>query len=311
MFNFFLFFFASLTYPNAIKILNKEGLTNLEIARLENNYDEESHIENLIYAEFGDNIPLYIVIPTYNNIEYYQKNLESILNQNYTNFKVIIIDDNSIDNTGLKIEEFIKNKKIEKKITLIKNKKRKLLLKNLIHAIKGYCPKKSIVISLDGDDWLYGNTVFDEIITAYTEEKIWLTYGDPLFLAENKRCSEVLKKNWGKDLPDKFYEHGYMRKNKIWCFHHLRSFWAWLFLAIKEDDLKDKNGEFYATAQDVAWFMPLIEMAGPKRVKCFHSIQCVYNNCTNYNAIKLEKELINDVFNEVMQKKPYLQLNLK
>lgn len=311
MFNFLIFFFAPLICCNVIKILNETGLTNLEMARLENNYDEENKIENLIYQEFGDTIPLYIVIPTFNNIEYYQKNLESILNQNYTNYQVIIIDDNSTDNTGLKIEEFIKNKKIENKFTLIKNNQRKLLLKNLIHAIKGYCPKKSIIISLDGDDWLYGNNVFDEIINAYSQEKIWLTYGDPLFLAENKRCSEVLKKNWGKDLPDKFYEHGYMRKNKIWCFHHLRSFWAWLFLSINEADFKDKNGEFYVTAQDVAWFMPLIEMAGPKRVKCFHSIQSVYNNCTNYNAIKLEKELIDKVFHEVMQKKPYLQLNLK
>lgn len=311
MFNFLILIFALTICCNVIKVLNEDGLTNLELARLKKNYDEEKKIESLIYQEFGNHIPLYLVIPTFNNIEYYQKNLESILNQNYTNYKVIIIDDNSEDQTGLKIEEFIKNKKIENKFTLIKNNQRKLLLKNLIHAIKGYCPKKSIIVSLDGDDWLYGNNVFDEIITAYREEKIWLTYGDPLFLAENKRCSEVLKRNWGKDLPDKFYEHGYMRKNKIWCFHHLRSFWAWLFLNIKEDDLKNKNGEFYAAAQDVAWFMPLIEMAGSKKVKFFHSIQCVYNNCSNYNTIKHEKELIDKVFHEVMKKKPYHKISFK
>ena len=186
-----------------------------------------------------------------------------------------------------------------------------MLLKNFIHAIKGYCPKKSIVISLDGDDWLYGKNVLDEIIEAYTKEKIWLTYGNPLFLTENKPCSEVLGSHWGQNLPNKFFKYGYMRQNKIWCFHHLRSFWAWLFLKINEDDFKDKNGKFYTAAQDVAWFMPLIEMAGPKRVKCFNSVHSVYNNFSNYNVIKVfGEDMISQVFEDVMQKKPYEILSL-
>jgi glycosyltransferase involved in cell wall biosynthesis len=310
MLNIILLFLTSLIYADPIRIINNEGLTNLELARLKNDYEEEAKIEDLIYKEFGNSIPLYILIPTFNNIEYYQKNLESIVSQNYQKYKVIIIDDNSTDGTGLKIEEFIKSRNIQDRFILIKNNERKLLLKNFIHAIKGYCPKKSIVISLDGDDWLYGNNVLDEIIEAYTKEKIWLTYGNPLFLTENKICSEVLGSYWGKNLPNEFYEHGYMRKNKIWFFHHLRSFWAWLFLKINEDDFKDKNGEFYTAAPDVAWFMPMIEMSGPDRVKCFNSEQSVYNNSTNYNEIKIFKvDMIVQIFDDIMQKKPYEILN--
>lgn len=43
-----------------------------------------------------------IVIPTYNNMKdgRWQKNIESILRQDYTNYKAIVIDDASDDGTG-------------------------------------------------------------------------------------------------------------------------------------------------------------------------------------------------------------------
>lgn len=44
-------------------------------------------------------LPFCIVVPTYNNAQNfrYEYNLYSIFNQDYTNFKVVIIDDASID----------------------------------------------------------------------------------------------------------------------------------------------------------------------------------------------------------------------
>ncbi len=46
-----------------------------------------------------------VVIPTYNAISYLPKTLESVLNQTFTDFEVIIIDDGSSDNT----QEWISN----------------------------------------------------------------------------------------------------------------------------------------------------------------------------------------------------------
>lgn len=43
---------------------------------------------------------IYIVIPTFNRVEFCVKCIESILKQPYKNFKIIVIDDNSPDNTG-------------------------------------------------------------------------------------------------------------------------------------------------------------------------------------------------------------------
>lgn len=46
--------------------------------------------------------PVCIVVPTYNNMKdrRYQKNIDSILMQQYENYRVIVIDDASDDGTG-------------------------------------------------------------------------------------------------------------------------------------------------------------------------------------------------------------------
>ena len=38
-----------------------------------------------------------IVLPVYNNSEYFKEAIDSILNQTYTNFKLIIVNDGSTD----------------------------------------------------------------------------------------------------------------------------------------------------------------------------------------------------------------------
>ena len=41
-----------------------------------------------------------IIIPVYNAEKYIIRCLESVFNQTYTNFEVLLIDDGSIDNSG-------------------------------------------------------------------------------------------------------------------------------------------------------------------------------------------------------------------
>ena len=51
-----------------------------------------------------------VVIPTYNNDDTIILTLESISQQNFKNYEVIIINDGSIDNSKEKIDEYIKDK---------------------------------------------------------------------------------------------------------------------------------------------------------------------------------------------------------
>ncbi len=61
-----------------------------------------------------------IIIPTYNSSKFIYRTVESVLNQTYDNFELIIIDDASSDNTVSIIKEFIKK---DKRIRLIERDK--------------------------------------------------------------------------------------------------------------------------------------------------------------------------------------------
>ncbi len=89
------------------------------------------------------------LISAYNEEERIRKCLDSVINQNYPNIEIIIIDDGSIDNTVKVIENYIsENSNIE--INLIKNEENIGLTESLNKGIE-YCSGKYIA-RLDADD---------------------------------------------------------------------------------------------------------------------------------------------------------------
>ena len=55
------------------------------------------------------NIQFVFIIPSYNNEKWIEKNVMSVLNQTYENWKMIYINDNSTDKTGEKFLELTKD----------------------------------------------------------------------------------------------------------------------------------------------------------------------------------------------------------
>ena len=55
-----------------------------------------------------------IIIPNYNHAPYLTERIESVLNQTYQNFEVIILDDCSTDNSREIIEKYANNPKVVK-----------------------------------------------------------------------------------------------------------------------------------------------------------------------------------------------------
>ena len=54
-----------------------------------------------------------IVMPSYNTAEYIAESIDSVLNQSYTNWELIIVDDASTDNTDFVVEPYLKDKRIK------------------------------------------------------------------------------------------------------------------------------------------------------------------------------------------------------
>ena len=48
-----------------------------------------------------------VIVPSYNHVQYIHEALDSVSNQTYRDFEIIVIDDGSTDNTKEIIKEYI------------------------------------------------------------------------------------------------------------------------------------------------------------------------------------------------------------
>lgn len=114
---------------------------------------------------------LSIIVPVYNNKEWLPKCFDSILNQTYSNYEVIIVDDISTDNGIVVLEEYqkkFKDKGIECKIFINKTKRLNGGTRNvgIAEATGDY------VLCIDCDDTFIDNKVFEDIANKLNGEDI-------------------------------------------------------------------------------------------------------------------------------------------
>lgn len=108
---------------------------------------------------------LSIVIPNFNNEKWLSKCLQSITNQTFQDFEIIFVDDMSTDNS---VEEA--RKYLREQDTLIVNEcKRYNGGTRNVGILKA---KGEYIFCIDSDDWLYNNTVFEEINKALVGQDI-------------------------------------------------------------------------------------------------------------------------------------------
>lgn len=225
-------------------------------------------------------IPIVVVIPSYNNKQWYQSNLGSVFNQKYENYRVIYIDDASPDGTGELVREYIKELGQEHRVTLIQNQERVGTLANLYAAIS-QCEPHEVVAQLDGDDWFYHYRVLQKLNEVYSDPEVWVTYGQFIYFP----CGSD---GWAAQVPESVIETNGFR-DYSWVTTALRTFYAGLFHKIKKEDLL-YEGTFFQMSSDLAYMWPVVEMAG------YHSrfipdVLYVYNFQTPTNDQKVDRSL--------------------
>ncbi|MEX0940369.1 MAG: glycosyltransferase family 2 protein [Candidatus Babeliales bacterium] len=243
--------------------------------------------------------PIVVVIPSYNNKDWYKRNLSSLLSQNYTNFCVIYINDCSSDDTGSLVQEFLAAHDKNKRVQLIKNKARRGALANHWMAIQ-LIPDNAIVVHLDGDDWFAHENVLKRINQEYQDPNVWMTYGQYIVHPSKQpgHCRS-LQPNIGAENK--------WRDSLLLHYSHLRTFYAWLFKRIKLDDLLIKNN-FFPVACDNAFMLPMLEMAG-SHVRFIPDILYVYNQETSLNDYKNHLNVQLNIAQYIHKKPRYMPLN--
>lgn len=212
------------------------------------------------------------IVTSFNNKNngVYQKNLDSIFSQTYQHYRVIYVDDASTDGNYEAVQQYIAEHHVENKVTLLHTTQRVGTHKNIWDAAHT-CDPHEIIVIVDGDDWLYDETVLDYLNQIYQDPGIWITYGQFMYWPSNKR-------GYVEEIPEYVIDHNSFRQYK-WIVSHLRTFYAGLYQKIHYKDMLMKDGTFIKRAGDVAIMLPMLEMAG-QHSAFINKILYVYNGYT-------------------------------
>ena len=235
-----------------------------------------------------------IVIPSYNNKDWYQKNLGSIFSQEYDNYRVIYIADGSSDGTAQLVEDYLEKSQQKERVTLIKNSERKGPLACMCQAIFS-CDKDEIVVDLDGNDWLAHEKVLSKLNIIYTDPEVWMTYGQFIYFPS-------FKKGIASKVPSEIIDRNAFRSYGG-GITHLKTFYAGLFQEIKKEDFL-YEGTFIQKAHDLVYSIPISEMAG-SHIRFIPDALYIYNYSYPFNKNKDSTPLEGEMDRYIRRKEKY------
>lgn len=154
-------------------------------------YLDKFNLQKVLEKPQKKDVKFSIIVPNYNNGEWINKTIESVINQTYQNWELYIIDDMSTDNSVKTIKEY-KDKRItliENEIKLYNGGSRNIgILRAKKSNIDGY------LLFIDSDDWLANDRVLENL-NAFIDDEDLITldyqyYKDDKIQEAKKQCSK-------------------------------------------------------------------------------------------------------------------------
>jgi hypothetical protein len=152
-----------------------------------------------------------------------------------------------------------------------------------------------LLIEVDGDDWLPDANVFKRINEVYKDENVWIANGS--FRYSNGQQGFSSKQAINSSL-----------RSSRFTASHIRTWRAFLWRAIKEEDLRDENGDYWQWSGDLCFMFPMLEMATEEHYTFMPEINYVYNAENPINEHKVDMSMVNDHANRIRSKQPYTKL---
>lgn len=210
----------------------------------------------------GDNtkIDFLIVVSGYNCAKYVEGCLNSIKSQTYKNYRVVIIDDASTDETS---NEIIKHG--HKDWIYFQSHSNMGTIRARDQAIKMIGFGFDVIVWLDLDDQLMSHAL-ETLANVYQDQNILMTYGNYVTDKGEQPFNDV-------SIPDEIHDSNSYRKHKF-MFMHLRSFKRELYFALSDSDIYDANCPIY---NDANMLFCMMEMSGKNRMIGINEPLYIYN----------------------------------
>jgi glycosyltransferase involved in cell wall biosynthesis len=233
-----------------------------------------------------------IILTTFYNAEnYIERCIASVLGQTFKNFKCYLIDDVSTDSSYELSKKLINN---DERFVLIKNTEKKYKTHNYVSILNENLEigDNEVIVELDGDDWLSNSNVLKLINEIYLDENIWITNGSFKYASGGMGFSSE-QRNFDS------------LRTSVFTASHLRTWRAFLWKKIKDEDHKDSEGNYWKINADLAYMLPMLEMANRGHYKFIPDILLIYNDLNPLNDHKIDINLVNKLSLEIRRRNKY------
>lgn len=235
-----------------------------------------------------------IIIPSYNNTDWVEYNIASVLNQTYTNYEVLYIDDASQDDTFDKVSQAVGSLP---NWQLKRNETNQGATANYFDHLDKFVEDSDIVVHLDGDDWLYDENVLEQLNNFYNEKDCWMTYGG--FVCWDGTEDPKLPYPQSTPYSEFIHNHKLYRRDD-WRASHMRTYRGSLLKALPKDALQSlEDKQYYWHASDLAFQFAYMEMCPKDKIQVVDFYTLVYNQSNQNSQRTREREHIDNSKYEV------------
>lgn len=244
-----------------------------------------------------------IVIPSYNNSEWVEYNVASILNQTYTNYDVLYINDASTDTTLNDVNNIVSSIPNWNVVSNPINRRRGFNVSPYNYHLYNFMSElEDVLVFVDGDDWLYDDTVLEQLNEFYVKHDVWMAYGGMVCYPSGNVATPQ-----NTPYSDHVHNSNLYRSDR-WRASHLRTFKWHLYKKIKyEDMIYTQTNDYYFHAEDLATSFPCLEMCPTNKIGVLDFYSYVFNeSIDNRNrGVQREHEAGNALELEIRNRYPY------
>ena len=152
-----------------------------------------------------------------------------------------------------------------------------------------------IIVEVDGDDWLPDPNTLTRINDVYSDQNVWIANGS--FKYHDGRLGFSSRQQNLENL-----------RNVRFTASHIRTWRAFLWRKIKQEDLKDEDGVYWKVTGDLSFMYPMLEMSGEEHYRFMNEINYVYNESNPINDHKVDLSLVTTIANKIRTKEKYNKL---
>ena len=218
------------------------------------------------------------LIPAFNCEKEIKQTLMSVFSQSYDDWRIILIDDVSTDNTTKVAKEIVEKFGYSKRTSFVRREEKYGEVRNTIVEVK-FLADREVVVRLDAGDWLTDNDTLWYLNQVYKEHKPAVCWTAQRWAYTSYGISKQMTLQPNQSV----YEHP-------WVSSHLKTFRASALKKVNPKNFYDDDGNWIMIACDQAVFLPMMHLAVKENLPLvFLPIVCYHYN------IDLEKP---DLFTE-------------